>query len=292
MCLDRVSASDDKRQAVANLQNVLHQPTVQDAEVHGAAGCPSSSSGKADSQTPRTVLLIKVRNAGHWLTSRSRLRNIVTSANWPSASTMRYMCMRGLARSRSMPSGLTRRRGAATARCREPVPRDRRGQQAACCGRAAPSPQGTRPGPGRTGCPSFEYGALRRACANHQRASCPCRVPQLDYGGPPAPTSAAPGLPRSRGERCLYSSQLDMSRSQFWFEHGRLPSVPFCPVTGNIWFNGLMLSALCDSLRHHAGGRSRSAPPQRAVSRSAAAASAASSRDTYAFVRGNVRSEV
>jgi hypothetical protein len=55
----------------------------------------------------------------------------------------------------------------------------------------------------------------------------------------------------------------------------------------------IMLSALCDSLRHHAGGRSQSTPPQRAVSRpAAAAASAAPSRDTYAFVRGNVRSDL
>jgi hypothetical protein len=77
-----------------------------------------------------------------------------------------------------------------------------------------------------------------------------------------------------------------------------------CPVTGNMSFDShlvvshvvvtaIILSALCDSLRHHAGGRSQSTPPQRAVSRSAAAAaSAAPSRDTYAFVRGNVRSDM
>jgi hypothetical protein len=62
--LDRVSASDDKRQAIANFQNVLHQSAVQAVEVHGAAGRPSRSSGNADSQTPRTVLPIKVRNTG------------------------------------------------------------------------------------------------------------------------------------------------------------------------------------------------------------------------------------
>jgi hypothetical protein len=76
------------------------------------------------------------------------------------------------------------------------------------------------------------------------------------------------------------------------------------PVTGNMWFDrhlvvshvvvtAIMLSALCGSLQHHAGGRSQSTPPQRAVSRpAAAAASAAPSRDTNAFVRGNVRSDV
>ena len=48
-----------------------------------------------------------------------------------------------------------------------------------------------------------------------------------------------------------------------------------------------------DCVRRHAGGRSQSTPPQRAVSRpTAAAVSAAASRDTYAFVRGNVRSDV
>ena len=42
-----------------------------------------------------------------------------------------------------------------------------------------------------------------------------------------------------------------------------------------------------------AGGRSQSAPPRRAASRPAAAsARAAASRDMYAFVRGNVRSDV
>jgi hypothetical protein len=61
MRLDRVSASDDEWQAVASLQNVLQQSAVQDVKVHGAVGRPSVSSGNADSQTPRTVLLIKVR---------------------------------------------------------------------------------------------------------------------------------------------------------------------------------------------------------------------------------------
>ena len=77
-----------------------------------------------------------------------------------------------------------------------------------------------------------------------------------------------------------------------------------CPVSRNmsnlshhvgrrVVVTAIMLSALCDSLRNHAGGRSQSTLPRRAVSRSAAAAaSAAPSRDTYAFVRGNVRSDV
>jgi serine-type D-Ala-D-Ala carboxypeptidase (penicillin-binding protein 5/6) len=44
---------------------------------------------------------------------------------------------------------------------------------------------------------------------------------------------------------------------------------------------------------HHVGKRSQNTPPRRATScPAAAAASAAASRDTYAFVRGNVRSEV
>jgi hypothetical protein len=64
MRLDGVSAGDDKWQAVANLQNVLHQSAVQGAEIHSAVGCgwlPSHSSGNADSQTPRTVLLVNKR---------------------------------------------------------------------------------------------------------------------------------------------------------------------------------------------------------------------------------------
>jgi DNA invertase Pin-like site-specific DNA recombinase len=86
---------------------------------------------------------------------------------------------------------------------------------------------------------------------------------------------------------------------------GRPPAAcPVCLVRGNTSFDShlvvsqvvvtaINLSALCDSLRHHAGGRSQSTPPQPAASRSAAAAaSAAPSRDTYAFVRGNVRSDV
>ena len=64
-------------------------------------------------------------------------------------------------------------------------------------------------------------------------------------------------------------------------------------VVSHVVVTAIMLSALCDSLQLHAGGRSQSTPPQRALSRSAAAAtSAAPSRDTYAFVRGNVRSDV
>jgi len=44
---------------------------------------------------------------------------------------------------------------------------------------------------------------------------------------------------------------------------------------------------------NHAGGRSQSTPPRRAVSRPvAASARAAASRDMYAFVRGNARSDV
>src|ERR1700721_4017719 len=66
-----IAYRNDKWQAVADFQNVLHQPTVQGVEVHGAVGCASSSSGTADSQTPRPVLLIKVRNTGHWLTRRA-----------------------------------------------------------------------------------------------------------------------------------------------------------------------------------------------------------------------------
>ena len=72
--LNRVAAGDDERESVANFQNVLQQSPVQVVEVHGVAGCLSLSSGKADSQTLRTVRLTRLRRTGHCPRSRSLLR--------------------------------------------------------------------------------------------------------------------------------------------------------------------------------------------------------------------------
>jgi hypothetical protein len=56
--LDRASASNDKWQAVANFQNVLHQSAMQAAKVHDAVGCPSGSSGKRIPRRSGPLLLI------------------------------------------------------------------------------------------------------------------------------------------------------------------------------------------------------------------------------------------
>jgi hypothetical protein len=74
------------------------------------ASCPSRSSGNAGSQIARTVLLIRVRNTGYWLTSRSRFWYAVTSASCAPPAR----CGTGHARLGTvkikMPSGLTRQR--------------------------------------------------------------------------------------------------------------------------------------------------------------------------------------
>jgi hypothetical protein len=124
-------------------------------------------------------------------------------------------------------------------------------------------------------------------------------------GEPPLPqTQVVPGLNLEGAIPLLVSNQ-HVALPVRVVDQRRLHPV-CCPVTGNMPFDrhlvvshvvvvvtAIMLSALCDSLQHHAGGCSQSTPLQRAVSRpAAAAASAAPSRDTYAFVRGNVRSDV